>query len=33
MDITYVCIIIGRTEKKKKLNVPSAEGTHTEQKL
>ena len=33
MDITCVCIIIGGTIKKKKLNLSRAEGPRTEQKL
>ena len=30
MDITYVCIIIGVTKKKLKLNVSTTKGPHTE---
>ena len=33
MDITYVCIIIGGTKKKLKLNLSRVEGPRTEQKL
>ena len=33
MDITYVCIIIGGTLKKIKLNLSRAEVPRTEQKL
>ena len=33
MDITYVCIIIRGTIKELKLNLSSAEGPRTEQKL
>ena len=33
MDITYVCIIIGNTKKKIKVNLSRAEGPRTEQKL
>ena len=33
MDITYVCIIIRGTLKKIKLNLSTADGPRTEQKL
>ena len=33
MDFTYVCIIIGGTIKKLKLNLSKAEGPRTEQNL
>ena len=33
MDFTCVCIIIGGTIKKKKLNLSRTEDTRTEQKL
>ena len=33
MDITYVCVIIRGTIKKKKLNISRAESPRTEQKL